>query len=60
MREKDYLLGVDREVQKKALAEYGIFTDEQRMEALKIELNIAAFVTPYDEVMSQAKEEKSA
>lgn len=59
MKEKDYSRG-DREVQKKALAEYGIFTDEQRIEASKIELNIAAFVTPYDEVMNESKEDKSA
>lgn len=55
MKEKDYSRGVDLEAQKKALAEYGIFTREQIIEASKIELNIAAFVIPYDEVMKAAK-----
>jgi hypothetical protein len=58
MKEKDYSLGVDLEAQKKALAEYGIFTREQIIEASKIELNIAAFVIPYDEVMKNAKEKQ--
>lgn len=57
MKEKDYSRGVDLEVQKKALAKYGIFTREQIIEASKIELNIAAFVIPYDEVMKDAKGE---
>lgn len=60
MKEIDYTLGVDEAVQDKALAEYGIFTREQIIEASKIELNIAAFVTPYDEVMKNAKGDKSA
>lgn len=55
MKESDYTLGVNEEVQDKALAEYGIFTREQIIEASKIELNIAAFVIPYDEVMKNAK-----
>lgn len=55
MKESDYMLGVDEEVRKKTLAKYGIFTREQVIEASKIELNIAAFVIPYEEVMKNAK-----
>jgi hypothetical protein len=60
MREKDYSLGVDLEAQKKALAEFGIFSNEQVKKAAGMDLNIAAFVIPYDEVMKNAKEDKSA
>lgn len=58
MKEKDYSLGVDLEAQKKALAEYGLFTYEQIKEAAEMDLNIAAFVIPYDEVMKNVKEKQ--
>ena len=57
MKEIDYSLGVDPEVRKKTLERFGLFTKEQIREAAERDLNIAAFVIPYDEVMKDAKGE---
>jgi len=38
--------GADREAQKKALARFGIYTEEQLDEAFKIPFDITAFVAP--------------
>lgn len=58
MKEIDYSLGVDPEVRKKTLERFGLFTKEQIREAAERDLNIAAFVIPYDEVMKNVKDKQ--
>ncbi|MBC3887239.1 hypothetical protein GH810_02805 [Acetobacterium paludosum] len=59
MREKDYTLGVDPEVQKETLRKLGYDTPEKIMEAYNRPFNIAMFVVPVEEVLGKKQEDET-
>lgn len=62
MKEKDYTLGVDVEVQNKMLIALGYDTPEKILAAYNKPWNVGMFTTPVEKVLAKKKksDEKSA
>lgn len=54
--EKDYTLGVDREVQDETMKKLGYDTPEKIQAAFEKPLNVGMFIVPVEEVLARKKQ----